>query len=39
MLPSQILLNNLLYDSSQMAIPPTTSIPNKSPARRAGTWG
>lgn len=26
MLPSQILLNNLLYDSSQLAIPPSDRV-------------
>jgi P-type Mg2+ transporter len=37
MLPSQILLNNLLYDTSQLASPPTTPTRNSSAARRTGT--
>ncbi len=38
MLPSQILLNNLLYDTSQLAIP-TDSVDEEQlrPARRTGT--
>ena len=36
MLPSQILLNNLLYDVGQLAIPTDESTPRCSPARRLG---
>ena len=36
MLPSQILLNNLLYDTSQLAIPPTRSTPSSSRGRPTG---
>jgi P-type Mg2+ transporter len=37
MTASQILLNNLLYDTSQLAIPRTTSTRNWSPSPPAGT--
>ena len=37
MLPSQILLNNLLYDVGQLAIPTDRSIPRRSLAQRPGT--
>lgn len=37
MLPGQILLNNLLYDTSQLAIPPTTSTRNSCTRLRTGT--
>jgi hypothetical protein len=38
MLPSQIPLNNLIYDLTQVAIPPTGSTWNSSPGRCTGTW-
>ena len=34
MLPARILLNNLLYDTSRLAIPPTASTPNSCTRRR-----
>ena len=37
MTASQILLNNLLYDTSQLAIPTDDSTRNWSPSRPAGT--
>ena len=37
MLPSQILLNNLLYDVGQLAIPTDESTPRCWPGRRRGT--
>ena len=37
MLPTQMLLNNLLYDVSEIAIRSTTSMPKPSPARCNGT--
>ena len=36
MLPTQILLNNLLYDVSELTIRPTTSTRNCSPGRSMG---
>ena len=38
MLPSQILLNNLIYDATQIAIPPTGSTRTNWPAPRTGTY-
>src|SRR6266702_565678 len=35
--PDRSCSTNLLYDSSQLAIPSTTSTPNGSPPRRTGT--
>jgi len=35
---SRILLNNLLYDTSQLAIPPTRLTPSLSPRPPAGMW-
>jgi P-type Mg2+ transporter len=37
MLPTQILLNNLLYDASEMTIRPTTSTKSNSNAPPTGT--
>ena len=37
MLPSQILLNNLIYDASQTAIPSDTIDPETERSRPAGT--
>ena len=38
MLPSQILLNNLIYDASQTAIPTDTATANSSRDQIIGTW-
>jgi P-type Mg2+ transporter len=38
MLPSQILLNNLLYDSSQLAIPTDDVDPEQLTIPPAGIW-
>ena len=37
MLPSQILLNNLLYDSSQLSIPTDNAMPSNCTRPRTGT--
>jgi Mg2+-importing ATPase len=38
MLPSQILLNNLLYDTSQLTIRPMRLMASRSPGRPSGMW-
>jgi P-type Mg2+ transporter len=38
MLPTQILLNNLLYDLSELGIPSTPSVRKQPRGRNCGAW-